>query len=174
MLIQDQSQRNLFIEHLEELWAIEYRTLEAMPTIMDKVTDMGLKRILALHYAETLNQTSALRGIFKQLEITIEGSGNEAFDTLIAEAAEQLQRDDLTTPEEADLLVIAICRKIEEYEITRYSAAAFFARALGLEGVFRTLQTVLTEEKLAKVKLNFAAKNIAERQPDEIAEHIGH
>lgn len=171
---QNETQRNTFIQHLEELWSMEQRILEAMPTMIYKAHDMGLKNILRWHYAETLNQTSALRGIFKQLEHEFEIRHNERFTSILLEARDVLHHDDVMPSAEVDLLIITFCRQVEAYEIERYAAAAIFADVLHLEGIGKTLQSVLCEEKLALVKLNFAEKNIADRKPDEVEEPVNH
>jgi ferritin-like metal-binding protein YciE len=156
------NQRALFMEHLEELWSMEQLILESMPAMIVTVEDFGLKQILRSHYAETLNQTSMLRGIAKQLQIQLQLRETKLFDSTLAEADEIVRHGELTPSPDLDRLIIAMCKRIEEYEIEQYSKAALQAGELSLQGVQKTLLTILTEEKLAKVKLDFVDKNLTD------------
>ena len=151
---------------------MEQLILTSMPPMIEAVQDFGLKQMLRLHYAETLNQTSMLRGIAKQLQIEIQPRHSNLFDSTLAEADEIVKHGDLTPSADLDRLIIAMGNKIEEYEIKQYSEAAAVADELGLEGVKKTLYTIQAEEKLAKVKLDFAAKNISDRHPDDVEEKM--
>ncbi|HEY3404026.1 MAG TPA: DUF892 family protein [Ohtaekwangia sp.] len=159
-----------FIEQLEELWAMEQLILESLPAMIERVSDFGLKNMLRLHYTETLNQTSMLRGIAKQLETVIRPRSSKLFDSTMTEADDIVRHGDLTPSIELDRLIIAMCRRIEEFEIDQYVSAATEAGKQGLMGVQKTLHTILMEEKLAKVKLDFAEKNLSDTHPDDVEE----
>lgn len=155
-------QQEPFITALEALWAMELRILQAMPDLIDKVHNTGLKNILRMHYAESANQTSMLRGIAKQLDVDLQLSVRGDFEPVITVP-------DVSSPE-GDAMIITLCKIIEEYEIEKYTDAVELASRAEWEGILKTLHVILNEEKLAKVKLNFAEKNI--RQLGVEKEHV--
>jgi ferritin-like metal-binding protein YciE len=163
MWTQDEVNGPKLIDHLYELWTMEHRIIDSLPGMIEKVYDGGLKNILRLHYSETLNQTSSLRGIFKQLDCDIQNKPDDEF-SLMLDQADDAFVDEAAKSTASDQLIISFCKKIEDYEIGKYSIAIAQAKLLRLDGVVKVLYTILNEEKLAKVKLDFVAKNIADGQ----------
>jgi ferritin-like metal-binding protein YciE len=151
---------DLLIQELEDLWGIEHAIITALPLMIDKSNDQGLKNILRLHFAETLNQTSALRGIFKQRDLTPKGELKKNFQTILENGESTISSAPMGY--DTDLKIIYAAKQIERYEIERYTNAVAIADKHGLQGVKRTLLTTLNEEKLAKVKLDFLEKKIGE------------
>jgi ferritin-like metal-binding protein YciE len=145
------------IDQLNDLWGMEQSILKKLLTMIAVANDMGLKNILRLHFAETLNQTSALRGIFKQLDLVPEGKANRAIDDLVKGVTLISSK---RSGADLDLEIISIAKNIELHEIDQYMKAISEAEAQGLEGVRKTLLVTLNEEKLARVKLDFLRRNI--------------
>jgi ferritin-like metal-binding protein YciE len=173
MEAQDEIRRK-FIEHLEHLWTMENHILELLPAIIEKVYDGGLKNILRLHYAETLNQTSGLRGIFKQLDLDVRNRNTDHFGSILDRTNDSIRADDTSNSMDNDQLIISFCDEIETYEIEQYTSAADQAFRLGFIGVHKTLLSILMEEKMAKVKLAFAEKNINDGQSKTLEEQMHH
>jgi ferritin-like metal-binding protein YciE len=148
------------VDHLKDLWGMEQSILKKLLTMIAVASDMGLKNVLRLHFAETLNQTSALRGIFKQLDLVPEGKSNRAIDELVKGVSLISSKN---SGADLDLEIIAIARNIELHEIDQYMKAISEAEAQGLEGIRKTLLVTLNEEKLARVKLDFLRRNIEEQ-----------
>jgi len=60
-----------FSEQLLSLWSVENMLVEKMPSMMDKASDFGLKKSLALHFEETRQHRTAIQLICKQLDIDL-------------------------------------------------------------------------------------------------------
>jgi ferritin-like metal-binding protein YciE len=164
MTAENKNQYALLQAQLRALWGTEQAILKVLPALIGKAHDIGLKNILGYHFAETLNQTSALRGIFKQLELSPKGEASKGFEDMLNDEASTLSSE---FPGHAmDLRIISAARQVEQYEIAQYKAAVEEAEMQGLTGVRKTLLVSLNEEKLAHVKLDFLEKNI-----NELASH---
>jgi ferritin-like metal-binding protein YciE len=160
MTAENKNQYPLLAAQLQGLWGTEQAIVKALPGLIDQATDIGLRNILSYHYAETLNQTSALRGIFKQLELSPQGVASREFEQMLNDGASSVSSEYSGYP--MDLEIISTARQVEEYEITQYTIAAAEAQMQGLEGIRKTLLVTLNEEKLALVKLDFLERNISE------------
>lgn len=161
----------IFLKHLHLLWGMEQAIVKALPKIIDQARDEGLKNVLRLHYAETLNQTSALRGIFKQLELTAQGDAESSFEQMLRGGVDDIDIGN-NRNHESDLRLISAVKKVELYEIDQYMKAVIEAGNQNLDGVEKTLLVILNEEKLASVKLNFLKKNIEELMSQPHAESV--
>ena len=60
---------DLFYHELQVLWSAETMLTEAMPRMIEKAKNEGLKNMLRLHLAETDQHKVALEAICKMLEI---------------------------------------------------------------------------------------------------------
>jgi ferritin-like metal-binding protein YciE len=155
------------IDQLNDLWGMEQSILKKLLTMIAVASDMGLKNVLRLHFAETLNQTSALRGIFKQLDLVPESKANRPIDDLVKGVSLISSK---RSGADLDLEIISIAKNIELHEIDQYMKAISEAKAQGLEGIRKTLLVTVNEEKLARVKLDFLRRNIEEQTSTTHAE----
>ena len=131
---------------------------EAMPKMIDKATNEGLKKSLALHLAETDQHKVALEAICKQLGIEPTGDFNPGMKGILEEGEKVMAKD--ATPEAMDAALIAGAQKVEHYEISGYGSAAYYAEMLGYDGIAKRLRLTLAEEQDADTKLNFLAKEL--------------
>ena len=150
--------KNLFYHELQVLWSAESMLVEAMPKMIARAKNEGLKNMLRLHFAETDQHKVALEAICKQLEIAPEGDFNPGMEGIIKEGEKVMAKD--ATDEAMDAAIIAGAQKIEHYEISGYGSAAHYAEMLGYEGISKRLRLTLEEEQQADTKLNFLAKNL--------------
>ena len=149
---------DLFYHELQVLWSAEKMLLEAMPLMIDRAQNEGLKKMLSMHLAETDQHKVALEGICKQLGIDPEGDYNPGMKGIIQEGEKVMAKD--ATPEAMDAALITGAQKVEHYEISGYGSAAHYAEMLGYEGIAQRLRLTLGEEQEADTKLNFLAKNL--------------
>jgi ferritin-like metal-binding protein YciE len=159
MNAQNHEELKPLVEQLRALWGMENAILKKMPAMIEQSNDMGLKNVLRLHFAETLNQTSALRGIFKQLELSAEGEANQAIADILKEIS---TFSSFRRGVDLDLKIIAVAQRIELFEIDQYMTAIANAESHALHGIEKTLLVILNEEKLSGVKLDFLKRNIEE------------
>ena len=148
----------LFYHEIQVLWSAEKMLVEAMPKMIDRAKNLGLKKNLSLHFAETQQHMTALEAICKQLGIDPEGDFNPGMKGILEEGEKVMAKD--ATDEAMDAALIAGAQKVEHYEISGYGSAAYYAEMLGYEGIAKRLRLTLAEEQDADTKLNFLAKEI--------------
>ncbi|HEX6225378.1 MAG TPA: DUF892 family protein [Chryseolinea sp.] len=149
---------DLFYHELQVLWSAEAMLIEAMPRMIDKAKNEGLKNLLRLHLAETDQHKVALEAICKILNIDPRGDFNPGIKGILEEGEKVMAKD--ATDEGMDAALIAGAQKVEHYEISGYGSAAHYAEMLGYEGISKRLRLTLEEEQQADTKLNFLAKNL--------------
>lgn len=148
----------LFYHEIQVLWSAEKMLTGAMPKMIEKATNLGLKKNLEMHLAETRQHQTALEAICKQLNLEPTGDFNPGMKGILEEGDKVMAKD--CTPEAMDAALIAGAQKVEHYEISGYGSAAYYAEMLGLEGIAKRLRLTLAEEQDADTKLNFLAKSI--------------
>jgi ferritin-like metal-binding protein YciE len=149
---------DLFYHELQVLWSAESMLVQAMPKMIARAKNEGLKNMLRLHLAETDQHKVALEAICKQLQIDAEGDFNLGIKGIIEEGEKVMTKD--ATDEGMDAALIAGAQKIEHYEISGYGSAAHYAEMLGYDWIGKRLRLTLEEEQQADTKLNFLAKNL--------------
>ncbi|HEY1021255.1 MAG TPA: DUF892 family protein [Flavisolibacter sp.] len=146
-----------FERDLQDLWSAEKQLTQAMPLLIERATNLGLKKNLALHLAETHQHKVAIEAICKQLGFAHEGEENAEIKSLVDQGEREMSTQ--VSDGKVDAAIIAGAIKIEHYEISRYEAVGNAAEALGFEGVAKRLRLTLEEERQADAKLNFLDKN---------------
>ncbi len=142
-----------FIKNIQALWSAEKQLTEAMPLLIEKATNLGLKKNLALHLAETDQHKVALEGICKALGHEHEGEENAEIKMMLEQGQHNISTRISDNKVDAAIMEGAI--KIEHYEIEQYEAVANTAMALGYDGIAARLNLTLEEERQADTKLNF-------------------
>lgn len=150
--------QQLFYHELQVLWSAEKMLTEAMPEMIERAKNLGLKKSLAMHLAETEQHKVALEAICKQLNLEPQGDFNPGMKGILDEGKKVMAKD--ATDEAMDAALIAGAQKVEHYEISGYGSAAYYAEMLGYEGIAKRLRLTLVEEQDADTKLNFLAKEL--------------
>ncbi|HYD21536.1 MAG TPA: DUF892 family protein, partial [Flavipsychrobacter sp.] len=75
----------LFCHEIQVLWSAEKMLVEAMPKMIDRAKNLGLKKLLAAHHAETKQHQVALEEICKQLGIEPDGDFNPGMKGILEE-----------------------------------------------------------------------------------------
>ncbi len=158
---------DLFYHELQVLWSAEAMLVEAMPAMIERAQNTGLKKNLALHLAETDQHKVALEMICRELGIDPQGDFNPGIKGILEEGQKVMAKD--ATPEGMDAALIAGAQKVEHYEISGYGSAAHYAEMLGYDAIAKRLRLTLEEEQQADTKLNFLAKNIVNRRAKAVA-----
>jgi ferritin-like metal-binding protein YciE len=148
----------LFFHELQVLWSAESMLVEAMPKMIERARNEGLKNSLALHLAETDQHKVALESICRQLNIDPRGDFNPGMKGILEEGNMVMAKD--ATDEAMDATIIAGAQKVEHYEISGYGSAACYAEMLGYDAIASRLRLTLEEEQQADTKLNALAKNL--------------
>jgi ferritin-like metal-binding protein YciE len=150
---------DLFVHQLQDVYYAERQIAQALPDMIEKATDAGLKRGLETHLGETRNHVKRLEQVFKMHGAEAKGVECPAIDGIIEEADDIIgEVDDKNV---LDAALIAAAQAVEHYEMTRYGTLIAWAKQLGRADCARILQQNLEEEKAADSKLTaLAEKNV--------------
>jgi len=153
---------DLFYHEIQVLWSAESLLVEAMPEMIEKAKNDGLKKSLAFHLAETQQHKTAMEFIAKQFNIPPDGDFNPGMKGIIEEGRKVMSKD--ASDDALDAALIAGAQKVEHYEISGYGTAACYAEMLGYKAVAAKLRSILEEEQQADTKLNFLAKSLVNQK----------
>ena len=146
---------DLFLHSLQDIYYAEHQIAKAMPNMIEKATNPGLKAGFEAHLEETKNQISRLDQVFEKLGQKPKGIDCPAIDGIIKESDEVAGEIDDKSVMDAALITNA--QAVEHYEINRYGTLIAWAESLGHEEVVRLLTTNLNEEKATNTKLTTLA-----------------
>ena len=147
---------DLFIHTLKDIYYAENQILKALPDMIEKATDTGLKQGFTSHLAETKNHVARLDQAFKIMGMKPEGVDCPAIDGIIDETNEIAgEVDDKRV---LDAALIAAGQAVEHYEMTRYGTLIAWSKQLGRADVASLLEQTLKEEKAADAKLTGLAE----------------
>ncbi len=156
---------DLFEHQLKDLYSAESQLVDALPKMLEKANDSGLKKAFENHLKETQEQKSRLESICRELNISPGGETCKAMEGLIKETKSFISEAE--DDEVMDAGLIAEAQRVEHYEISGYGTAVRYAKELGHREIAEILQTTLNEEydadnaldKLAENRLNKKAIN---------------
>jgi ferritin-like metal-binding protein YciE len=143
---------DLFVHQLCDIYYAEKQIVQALPDMIEKAKDPGLKQGFEAHLGETKNQVKRLEQVFKMHGVEAKGVECPAIDGIIEEADEIAGEVD--DKKVLDAALIAAAQAVEHYEITRYGTLIEWAKQLGGPDCASVLQGNLEEDKAADSKLN--------------------
>ena len=150
---------DLFVHQLRDIYYAEKQIVQALPEMIEKATDAGLKRGFETHLAETKNHVKRVEQVFKMHGVEAKGIGCPAIDGIIEEADEIIA--DVEDKKVLDAALIAAAQAVEHYEITRYGTLIAWAKQLGRPDCASVLQQNLEKEKATDAKLtSLAERNV--------------
>jgi ferritin-like metal-binding protein YciE len=147
---------DLFVHQLRDIYYAEKQIVQAMPEMIEKAKDPGLKQGFEAHLGETKNHVRRLEQVFKMHGVEAKGVECPAIDGIIEEADEIIGEVD--DKKVLDAALIAAAQAVEHYEITRYGTLIAWAKQLGRSDCASVLQENLDEEKAADSKLTSLAE----------------
>src|SRR5436853_7114075 len=148
--------KDLFFHEIQVLWSAEKMLVDAMPGMIERAKNEGLKKNLSLQLAETRIHLTTMEFIARQFSIPPEGDVNPGMKGIIEEG--KMVMGEEATDEAMDAALIAGAQKVEHYEISGYGSAAYYAQMLGHTAIAAKLRAILEEEQQADTKLNFLLK----------------
>jgi ferritin-like metal-binding protein YciE len=147
---------DLFVHTLRDIYYAEMQIMKALPDMIEKATDAGLKQAFQSHLAETKNHVTRVEQVFKMHGVEAKGIDCPAIDGILEEA------DDVSGEiDNKDVLnagLAAAAQAVEHYEIARYGTLIAWAKQLGRADCASVLQKNLDEEKAADKKLTELAE----------------
>lgn len=147
---------DLFVHQLRDIYYAEKQIVQALPDMIEKAKDPGLKQGFEAHLGETKNHVKRLEQVFKMHGVEAKGVECPAIDGIIEEADEIAGEVD--DKKVLDAALIAAAQAVEHYEITRYGTLIAWAKQLGRPDCASVLQENLEEEKAANSKLTSLAE----------------
>jgi ferritin-like metal-binding protein YciE len=166
---------DLFEHALKDIYYAEKKILKALPKMIKAAHDTELKEGLESHRMETEGHVDKLEQVFGILGKAPKAVKCEAIDGILAEADGILK--DFGKTKACDAAIVFSGQAVEHYEITRYGSMHAWALSLGMDEAAELIESILTEEKAADVKLTEIAEariNFAAEEDDEAAGDLEH
>ena len=159
---------DLFLHQLQDVYYAENQITKALPKMVEKATDTGLKQGFETHLKETEGQIARLDRIFDMLGEEAKGATCPAIDGIIKEANEVA--GDIADKAVLDAALIASAQAVEHYEITRYGTLIAWADQLGRTEISSILKETLDEEYATDDKLTKMATSKANAKAEGVTE----
>jgi ferritin-like metal-binding protein YciE len=150
--------RDLYTDHLKDIYSAETQITKALPKVIKKVTSPDLKKGLEDHLMQTMNHIKRLEQIFESLDSSPRGKKCVGMEGVLEEGKEAMSEK--MPADLMDAALIGGCQKVEHYEISAYGTVRTFAELLGEDEAADLLNQTLEEEKAADVKLTELAVNM--------------
>jgi len=147
---------DLFVHTLKDIYYAENQIVKALPDMIEKATDSGLKQGFKSHLEETKGHVQRLEQVFKLHGVKVEGVVCPAIDGIIEETDEIA--GEVADKAVLDAALIAAGQAVEHYEMTRYGTLIAWAKQLGRQDCASLLEQNLKEEKAADAKLTSLAE----------------
>ena len=148
---------DLFVHQLQDIYYAENQITKALPKMIEKATDPGLKAGFQTHLRETEGQIQRLEQVFKMHGQSPKAVDCPAIDGIIKEPNETA--GDISDKEVLDAALIASAQAVEHYEITKYGTLVAWAKQLGRQDCASVLQQNLDEERATDEKLTSMAES---------------
>ncbi len=139
-------------EELKDLYDAETRLTKALPKMIKKASDEGLRAALEAHLEETRTHVTRLEQAFELIGEPAKAKTCAAMKGLIEEGDEHL-KEDYGSDALRDVAIVGAGQRVEHYEMAAYGNAIAHARQLGKGNVADLLEQTLAEEKAADEKL---------------------
>ena len=152
------SLRELYIDHLRDLYDAENQLIKALPRMAKEASSDELRQAVEEHLEQTRGQAERLEQIFEKLGEKPKGKKCKGMQGVIEEGKETLEED--MEEDTKDAAIIAAAQRVEHYEIAGYGTARTYANLLGENEAAELLEETLNEEKETDQKLTQLAEEI--------------
>ena len=138
------SLRDLYHNQLRMLLSTEQQIIEALPTMIEKATDVQLKQAFQSHLQETRIHVTRLQDILREEHGETDEIKCKALSALVSEAEDMVK--DATDLTVRDVALIAAAQRVEHYEIASYGTVRRWAEILGEPEQAALLDKTVQEE----------------------------
>lgn len=153
--------KDLFLTEIQGIYSMENQIIEAMPKMIEKISNPELKRAFTIHLEDTRKQAHLIDDLCIEFDVDPNGRHCVGIEGIIEEGQEILSANN---PSPAlDLAIIDIAQKIEHYEIASYGTVANYAQEMGHQASQDLLMEILAEEKSTDEKLTAFAELLIEK-----------
>lgn len=150
--IKSLSLKDVYIDHLKDLYSAETQIVEVLPKIIEKMATQTVKLGLEDHLKENMKQIERLDQIFQVLQLDPGGKKCEGMTGILQEGNEHMAQA-MDSADLMDAALIGAYLKVEHYEISAYETVIAFAQLLGETDASKLLTQTLEEEKATAGKL---------------------
>ena len=148
---------DLFLHTMRHIYYAEKKIAKALPNMVDKATDNGLKDGFERHLDETEIHIERLEKAFAMLGAEARTVNCPAIEGIIDEADEI--SGDIDDDMVMDAALIAAAQAVEHYEITCYGTLIAWAGELGRADCASLFEETLAEERAADHALTNLAQS---------------
>jgi ferritin-like metal-binding protein YciE len=138
------SLRDLYHNQLRMLLSTEQQIIDALPTMIEKATDVQLKQAFQSHLQETRVHVTRLQDILMEEHGEADPIKCKVLSALVSEAEDMIK--DATDLTVRDVALIAAAQRVEHYEIASYGAVRRWAQILGEAEQAALLDKTIQEE----------------------------
>ena len=138
------SLRDLYHNQLRMLVSTEQQIIQALPTMIEKATDVQLKQAFQSHLQETKVHVTRLQNILREENHETDAIKCKALSALVSEAEDMIK--DATDLTVRDVALIAAAQRVEHYEIASYGTVRRWAEILGEAEQAALLDKTVQEE----------------------------
>lgn len=146
-----------FVNALKDIYWAEKALTKALPRMSKSATSQELKKAFDQHLEVTEKQIERLEDVFEQMGKKAQGKKCEAMQGLVEESEHIISETKNDTSTRDAALIIA-AQKVEHYEIASYGGLVQLARTMKKNGIAKTLEATLNEEKRADELLTKVAE----------------
>lgn len=152
------SLRELYRSQLRMLLSAEQQITEALPTMIQKATDVQLKQAFQSHLQETNVHVTRVQQILMEEIHDAEPVKCKVLAALVSEAEDMIK--DAADNSVRDAALIAAAQRVEHYEIASYGAVRRWAQILGEAEQAALLDKTIQEEGHADQLLTSIADRV--------------
>ena len=156
----DSSLEDLYKSDLKDMLWAENHLVAALPKMIDAASTHDLKKALASHLKETIQQVNRLKTVFDQLSLPAIPKKCVAMEGLTM-SGEQAINYTLSGSPGRETGIINAGIKVEQFEITCYNGLIKMANRLGHTDAEKVFRQNLQEEVNAFEKLNHLSDSVA-------------
>jgi ferritin-like metal-binding protein YciE len=138
--------KDLLLHELSDLYSAEEQIVDALPKMIEAVSNRKLATALNDHLKTTKAQLKRLDQVFKALGEKPSGEVCTGMKGLLTEGNKLLSKRAKIDPPLLDAAIIAAAQRVEHYEIAGYGCARTYCQLLNEADCVNLLQTTLDEE----------------------------
>lgn len=158
-----------FINELSGMLEAERRFLEGQRAMLDGAAAPGLRSMIEVHVAESLQQVDALGQAFAALGARPRRVRCYPAEGLIA-ASKAAMREVRDAPQLLDCAIASALAKVEHYEVAAYRGLIAMAKEMERDDLVETLLGNLEQEEEMVARLESAHPELIRRAAHEVVE----
>lgn len=150
--------RTLYVANLKKALDMEQKITKALPTMIEKSTDLQLATAFRNHLTETQGHVTKVERLLRAATGEADTSTCKVISALITEAEDSIK--DAGDASIRDITLIGAAQQVEHHEIAVYGTLRSWAELLGEDEAADTLEGILDQEKNADELLSTISDSV--------------